>query len=108
MHSDGARNVHGSVMIELSKILGVDKSKSSRLHPQGDGMSESFVKQLKRCVQKQVDENGTNWDLFLHATAFAVRSNMIYNSKISPSELIIGSKLAQPIDDAVAGKPITA
>ena len=107
LHSDGARNVHGSVMIELSKLLGVDKSKSSRLHPQGDGMSESFVKQLKRCVQKQVDEKGTDWDLYMHATAFAVRSNLTYNSKISPSELIIGSKLVQPIDDAVNEKPVT-
>ena len=69
-------------------------------------MSESFVKQLKRCVQKQVNEKGTDWDLYLHATAFAVRSNLTYNSKVSPSELIIGSKLVQPIDDAVSEVPV--
>ena len=106
-HSDGASNVHGSVMQELSKKLGVDKSKSSRLHPQGDGMAESFVKQLKSCVQKQVEENGENWDLYLSATAFAVRTNLTYNSKISPAELIVGSKLVQPIDVAVACETAT-
>ena len=57
-HSDGAKNVHGEVMRELCRQFGIGKSKSSRLHPQGDGMAESFVKQLKSCIQKQVDENG--------------------------------------------------
>ena len=88
-------------MFELSKQLGVDKSKSSRLHPQGDGMSESFVKQLKACVQKQVEKNGTDWDLYLQATAFAIRTNQAYNTKLSPAELIVGSKLMLPIDDVV-------
>ena len=37
----------------------------------------------------------------MHATAFAVRSNQTYNSKVCPSELIMGSKLMQPIDEIV-------
>ena len=78
-HSDGANNVHGEVMKELCKHFGINKTKSLRLHPQGDGMAESFVKQMKSCVQKQVDRNGGDWDLFLQATAFAIRSNIAYN-----------------------------
>ena len=104
-HSDGASNVHGAVILELCKRLGVFKSKSSRLHPQGDGMSESFVKQLKSCIQKQVESNGTDWDLYLHTTAFAIRSNVAYNTKFSPSELMIGSKLVQPIDNIMSTTP---
>ena len=96
-HSDGATNVHGEVLKELCKHFGVDKSKSSRLHPQGDGMAESFVKQAKSCIQKQVEKNGSDWDLFLQTTAFAIRSNTTYNTKCSPAELIFGEKLIQPI-----------
>ena len=59
------------------------------------------MKQLKNCVQKQVEANGSNWDLYLHATAFAVRTNETYNSKMSPSEMIIGSKLVQPLENAI-------
>ena len=43
-HSDGANNVHGHVMWELCKLLGTCKSKSSRLHPQGNDQAEAFVK----------------------------------------------------------------
>ena len=103
-HSDGAKNVHGEVVKELCKHFGVDKSKSSRLHPQGDGMAEIFVKQLKSCIQKQVDENGSDWDLYLQSTAFAIRSNIAYNSKCTPAELMIGQKLSQPIDHVFDNK----
>lgn len=103
-HSDGARNVHGNIMKELSRYLGVEKSKSSRLHPEGDGMAEAFVKQTKSCIQKQVDENGVNWDLFLQPTAFAIRSNIAHHTQLSPAELIIGSKLRQPVDSILPSK----
>ena len=106
-HSDGASNVHGKVMEEVARRLGVHKSKSSRLHPQGDGMAESFVKQLKVCIQKQVEKNGSDWDLYLDSTAFAIRSNTTYNTKFSPAELVIGAKLVQPIDDIVDNVPKT-
>ena len=76
-HSDGANNVHGYVMKELSNLLGIDKTKSSRLHPQGDGLAESFVKVLKSCIQKHVDSQGSNWDIYIQAAAFAVQSNTL-------------------------------
>ena len=97
-HSDGATNVHGDIMKELSRHLGIEKSKSSRLHPQGDGMAEAFVKQTKSCIQKQVDQNGVNWDLFLQPTAFAIRSNIGLHTQLTPAELVLGSKLRQPVD----------
>ena len=68
-------------------------------------MAESFVKQLKSCIQKQVESNGTDWDLFLHTTAFAVRSNMAYNTNFSPAKLVIGSKLVQPIGEVMNNIP---
>ena len=62
LHSDGAPNVDGCIMHEVCNLLGIGKSKSSRLHPQGDGLSEAMVKQTKSCIQKQVDTHGRNWD----------------------------------------------
>ena len=50
LHSDGAQNVHSNIIKELRKLIGTVKSKSSRLHPQGDGMSEAMVKVMKNAV----------------------------------------------------------
>ena len=96
LHSDGASNVHGSVMQEVAKILGIGKSKSSRLHPQGDGISEAMVKQVKSCVQKQVDQYGRNWDLYLQSAVYAIRSSVNNSTKVTPAELILGAKLSLP------------
>ena len=98
LHSDGASNVHGEVVLELCKHIGAIKSKSSRLHPQGDGMAESTVKILKSCIKKQVDRYGQDWDLFLHSTAFSIRSNINSSTKFTPAELILGENLKRPID----------
>ena len=78
--------------------LKVDKSKSSRLHPQGDGTAEASVKQLKLCIQKQVQLNGTDWDLNLQSAAFAIRSSTANSTQVTPAELVLGTKLIQPID----------
>ena len=98
LHSDGAQNVHGEVIHALCELIGTAKSKSSRLHPQGDGMAESTVKLMKSCVRKQVDRYGQNWDLYLHSTAFAIRSNINGSTKFTPAELILGENLRRPID----------
>ena len=59
LHSGSASNVDSHVVRELCKLLGIGKTKSLRLHLQGDGISGLMVKVLKSCIQKQVDSTGT-------------------------------------------------
>ncbi len=101
LHSDGAQNVHGDIIKELCKLIGTVKSKSSRLHPQGDGMSEAMVKIVKNAVKKQVDSHGRDCDKYLQLTAFAIRSSINNSTKFSPAELLIGENLMRPIDITV-------
>ena len=82
----------------LFRSSGISKSKSSSLHSQGDGTSEAFVKQMKSCIQKQVNDHGFDWDLYLPTTAFEIRNNIAFSTKFTPSELMLGAKLSQPID----------
>ena len=98
LHSDGASNVHGEVMKELCKRIGTVKSKSSRLHPQGDGMAEAMVKMLKNAIKKQVDTHGSDWDQYVQATAFAIRSSINNSTNCTPAELVLGDNLMRPID----------
>ena len=75
LHSDGASNVDGHVVRELCKLLGIRKNKSSCLHLQGDGISESMVKVLKSCIQKQVDLHGLDWDFNIPSFCYVCCSN---------------------------------
>ena len=94
LHSDGASNVHGSVMQEVNKILGIGKSKPSCLHQQGDDSSEATIKRAKSCAQKQADQDGSNWDLYLQSAVYAIRSSVNNSHKVTPAELILGTKLS--------------
>ena len=98
LHSDGAQNIDGCVIHELSLMLGIGKSKSSRLHPQGDGLSEAIVKIVKSCVQKHVDTTGKDWDLHLQSSVYAVRTSLTKSTGFSPAELIFGSSLKTPLE----------
>ena len=42
LHNDSVNNVHGEIRKQFSVLLGVDQSKSSCLHPKGDGISETL------------------------------------------------------------------
>ena len=86
LHSDGANNVHGEVMKQLSQLLGTDESKSSRLHPEGDGMSEAFVKIVKAVLRKHVEKYGENWDLHLQSAAYIIRSSINSGTGVTPAE----------------------
>ena len=55
-----------------------------------------MVKQVKSCIQKQVDQFGRNWDLHLQAAVYAIRSSISSSTKVSPAELILGDKLSLP------------
>ena len=97
LHSYGAQNVDGCVIHELRFILGTGKSKSSHLHPQGDGLSESMVKIVKSCVQKHVDTTGKDWDLHIQSSVYAIRTSLTKSTGFSPAELIFGTSLKTPI-----------
>ena len=64
----------------------------------GDGTADAFVKVLKNCIQKQVNIHGSDWDLYLQPTTFAVRNTIMSSTKISPAEIVLGAKLQEPID----------
>ena len=89
LHSDGAKNVNGEVMQQLSVLF---------LHPEGDGLSEAVVKLIKSAISKHVDKYGSNWDLYLQSAAYAIRSNMNCSTGITPAELLVGGKLRHPSD----------
>ena len=98
LHSNGAQNVVDCVIHELCLILGIGKSKSFRLHPQGDGLSEVMVKIAKSCVQKHVNTTGKDWDLHLQFSVYAICTSLTKSTDFSPAELIFGTSLKTPIE----------
>ena len=98
LHSDGASNVDGHVVLELCKLLGIGKTKSSCFHPQGDVISESMVKVLKSCIQKQAILHELDWDLYLHSIMYAARTSVHSSTGFAPSQMVLGSHIKLSVD----------
>ena len=59
---DQGKNFELGVFKELCRLLEFQKTRTTPLHPQSDGMVERFNSTLEQHLSKVVDENQTDWD----------------------------------------------
>ena len=65
-------------------------------------MAEAVIKLVKNSIRKQVDVHGSNWDQYIQATAFALRTSINQGTNCTPAELVLGGNLVRPIDVSTA------
>ncbi|GFX69136.1 retrovirus-related Pol polyprotein from transposon 412 [Trichonephila clavipes] len=104
LHSDQGRNFVSAVLKGVCELLGIDKTKTTPLHPQSDGMVERFSRTILNNLSLIVSKNQQDWDqkvpLFLLAYCSAVHETTGY----SPSQMLFGRDLRLPCD-LLFGRP---
>ena len=90
IHSDRGRNFESKVFQEMCKSLGMDKTRTTPLHPQSDGMIEHFNRTIERMLSKFVAENQRDWDSHLPILMMAYRSAVHETTSFTPCELMFG------------------
>ena len=63
--SDRGSNLLSSLMLDVCKLLGIDKLNTTSYHPQCDGMVERFNRTLKTMLRKRAAQFGNQWDRHL-------------------------------------------
>lgn len=56
VHSDQGRNFESSLFSEMTKLLGIQKTRTTALHPQSDGMIERFNKTVGNMLATQIEK----------------------------------------------------
>ncbi|GFV28092.1 hypothetical protein TNCV_4330521 [Trichonephila clavipes] len=62
LHSDQGRNFVSAVLKGVCELLGIDKTKTTPLHPQSDGMVERFNRTILNNLSLMVSKNQQDWD----------------------------------------------
>ena len=62
LHSDQGRNFESIVFSKMCKLLRIDKTRTTALHPQSDGMVERFNRTLGNEMAIFVEKHQKNWD----------------------------------------------
>ena len=63
LHSDQGTNFESNVFAEVCKLLDIEKTHSTPLHPQSDGQVERFNKTIIEMLRGKIKEDQKDWDL---------------------------------------------
>ncbi|GFS49796.1 retrovirus-related Pol polyprotein from transposon 412 [Trichonephila clavipes] len=98
LHSNQGRNVDSAVCKRLCEILAIDKTKTTALHPQSDGMVERFNRTILNSLSLLVSSNQQDWDKKLPFFLLAYRSAVHETTGYSLSQMLFGRDLRLPAD----------
>ena len=99
LHSDQGRSFEAGVVQALCKALGMEKSRTSTYHPEGNGQTERFNSTMKGMLSHYVDQlNHRDWDVHLPLVLLAYRTAKHALTQFSPYELVFCRKPRIPLD----------
>ncbi|GFX79279.1 retrovirus-related Pol polyprotein from transposon 412 [Trichonephila clavipes] len=95
LHSDQGRNFDSAICKRLCEILAIDKTLTSALHPQSDGMVERFNWII---LNSHVSSNQQDWDKKLPFFLLAYMSAVHETTGYSLSQMLFGRDIRLPAD----------
>ncbi|GFV95857.1 retrovirus-related Pol polyprotein from transposon 412 [Trichonephila clavipes] len=98
LHSDQGRNFYSAVCKRLYEILAIDKTRTTALHPQSDGMVERFNRTILNSLSLLGSSNLQDWDKKLPFFLLAYRNAVHETTGYSPSQMLLGRVLHLPSD----------
>ena len=98
LHSDQGANLNSQVILNLYKQLGINHTRTTAYHPQGNGQVERFNCTLESMLSKVVNENQKDWDIHLPKALFAYRTTIHDSTGYSPFHVNFGRSPSLPID----------
>ena len=104
--SDQGSNLISSLILDVCKLLGVEKLNTTSYHPECDSMVERFNRTLKTMLRKKAAQLGTQWDKHLPGLLWAYRNAPHDTTGEKPSFLLFGWDCRSPTEAALL--PISA
>ncbi|KRY26847.1 Transposon Ty3-I Gag-Pol polyprotein, partial [Trichinella spiralis] len=106
LHSDQGRSFEKSVVLEMCRLFGIKKTRSSLYHRQGNGQAERFNRTLLDMLSIMVDGNQGQWDGMLPFVMLAYNSSVQESTGVTPAIAMLGPELRLPMDVQIENPPL--
>ena len=98
LHSDQGSNLNVEVNQKLCQLLGIERTRTTAYHPQGNGQVERFNRTVEAMLAKMVGEHHSDWDKHLQKALFAYRTSLHESTGYSPYFVNFGRSPVLPVD----------
>ena len=105
LHSDQGRQFESALFQEMCRLLRINKTRTTALHPQSDGQTERANRTLLDLLAKLVKENESSWDEQLPYALAAYRSSVHRVTGETPNRLMLGREVGTPLSLLACSPP---
>ena len=91
-------NFESKVFAEVCRLLDIEKTRTTPLHPQSDGQVERFNRTLIEMLRGKIQQDQTDWDLQLPTCMMAYQGAVHESAGVSPNLMMLGRELEVPLD----------
>ena len=98
IHSDQGTNFESTIIKELCNLTGMEKTRTSIYHPQGNAGPERYNRTLLGMLGTLQNEQKANWSKYINSLVYAYNCTPQSSTKYSPFEIMFGRRPKLPID----------
>ena len=98
LHMDQDKKFGSNLILEMCRLLGIDKSRTSPYHPQGNGQAERHNRVIADVISKYCVDNPRTWDTVLPYLNFVYNTTIHRTTGATPFNLVHGQECQYPID----------
>ena len=98
VHTDHGTNFCSELILELCRLLAIDKTRTLACHPQGNGMVERHNRVIADVISKYRSGNPHTLDKMLPYLSFVYNTTVHRTTGHTPFSLVFGQECRYPID----------
>ena len=105
LHFDQDRQFEANIMMEIFKLLHINKTRTAPYHPQSDGLVERFNRTVIGMLAATVEEHPGDRDKHLRAVCMAYNTSVHPSTGFSPFFMMFGRQAKIPLDLVYGSTP---